>query len=68
VATSRETFVVQVHKDGGAVIENLRTRECVWLSELSEIAPHITGSLDDRERDRPVMGRRASAKPPGGTT
>jgi hypothetical protein len=64
VATSRETFVVQVHEDGGAVIENLRTRECVWLSRVSEIAPQITRSLDDRERDRSV----ASTKPPGGTT
>jgi hypothetical protein len=50
MATSRATFVVQVHEDGGAVLENVRTRECVWLRQLSEIAPHITGWLDDPKR------------------
>lgn len=59
MATSRETFVVQVHEDGGAVLENVRTRECVWLGQLSEVADQITGWLDDRERD-------CEPEPPGG--
>jgi hypothetical protein len=47
VATSRRTFVVQVHEDGGAVLEDVRTRECVWLGQLTEIAAQIRGWLDD---------------------
>jgi hypothetical protein len=46
---SRQTFVVQVHEDGGAVLENVRTRECVWLSQLSEIAVHISSWLGEPE-------------------
>jgi hypothetical protein len=65
VATSRETFVVQVHEDGGAVLENVRTRECVWLSELSEIAVHITGWLDDPEL-HPRSGAASEPHFPGG--
>jgi hypothetical protein len=67
VATSRETFVVQVHEDGGAVLENVRTREFVWLSQLSEIAVQITGWLDDPERTR-AAGRASERHSPGGTT
>ena len=43
---------MQVHEDGGcgAVLENVRTRECVWLAgEVSEIAVQIIGWLDDPE-------------------
>ena len=50
MASFRETFVVQVHEDGGAVLENVRTRECVWLGQVSEIVVQITGWLDDPER------------------
>jgi hypothetical protein len=67
MATSRETFVVQVHEDGGAVLENARTRECVWLSQLSDIAPHITGWLDDPERHR-ATGSTSELDSPGGKT
>jgi hypothetical protein len=66
VAISRETFVVQVHKDGGAVVENVRTRECVWLSQLSEIAVQITGWLDDPERHS-GSGSVSEPRSPGGT-
>jgi hypothetical protein len=67
VATSRETFVVQVHEDGGAVLENVRTRECVWLSQLSEIAVHITGWLDGPERHS-GSGLAGEPHSPGGRT
>jgi hypothetical protein len=67
MATSRETFVVQVHGDGGAVLENVRTRECVWLSQLSEIAPQISGWLDDPQR-HPGAGISSERDSPGGTT
>jgi hypothetical protein len=67
MASSRATFVVQVHEDGGAVLENVRTRECIWLSQLSEIAPHITGWLDDPER-HPGAGTPSERDFPGGTT
>jgi hypothetical protein len=67
VAISRETFVVQVHEDGGAVLENVRTRECVWLSQLSEVAAHITGWLDDPER-HPRSGPASEPHSPGGRT
>ena len=67
MATSRATFVVQVHEDGGAVLENVRTRECVWLSQLSEIAPHITGWLDDPE-PHPATGPASERDSRGGTT
>lgn len=50
MATSRQTFVVQVHEDGGTVLENVRTRECVWLGQLAEIAVHISGWLDEPRR------------------
>jgi hypothetical protein len=65
VATSRETFVVQIHEDGGAVLENVRTRECVWLGQLSEIAVHITGWLDDPER-HVAAGPAGEPHSPGG--
>ena len=67
MATSRKTFVVQVHEDGGAVLENVRTRECVWLSQLAEIAPQITGWLDEPER-HPASGSASEPHCPGGTT
>lgn len=67
MAISRETFVVQVHEDGGAVLENVRTRECVWLSQLSEIAVHITGWLDDPERHA-HSGAASEPHSPGGRT
>ena len=67
MATSRKTFVVQVHEDGGAVLENVRTRECVWLSQLAEIAPQITGWLDEPER-HPTSGSASEPHCPGGTT
>ena len=71
MATSRETFVVKVHEDGGAVLENVRTRECVWLGQLAEIAPQISGWLDDSERhgtdglasERPAPTRRITPRP-----
>jgi hypothetical protein len=50
MAISRQTFVVQVHEDGGAVLENVRTRECVWLGQLSEIADQISGWLGEPRR------------------
>jgi hypothetical protein len=67
MATSRATFVVQVHEDGGTVLENVRTRECVWLSQLSEIAPHITGWLEDPKR-HPGAGPASERDSRGGTT
>ena len=67
MASSRATFVVQVHEDGGTVLENVRTRECVWLSQLSEIAPQITGWLDDPKR-HPGAGTAGERDFPGGTT
>ncbi len=64
MASFRETFLVQVHEDGGAVLENVRTRECVWLSQISEIAVQITGWLDDPER--PGAGSAGEPHPSGG--
>ncbi len=49
--TSKGTFVVEVHEDGGAVIENTRTQELVWLGRLSEIAVQITDWLATSEPD-----------------
>ena len=68
---SRQTFVVQVHEDGGAVLENVRTRECLWLSQFSEIAVHISSWLEDPERhgtdglvsEPPTPTRRITARP-----
>jgi hypothetical protein len=48
---SRATFLVEVHEDGGAVIENTRTHELVWLGRLSEIAVQITDWLAVSEPD-----------------
>ena len=67
MATLRATFVVQVHEDGGTVLENVRTRECVWLSQLSDIAAHITGWLDDPERPHGA-GPASERYSRGGTT
>jgi hypothetical protein len=67
MAISRATFVVQVHEDGGAVLENVRTRECVWLSQLSELATHISGWLDDPDGN-PAAGSASEHNSPGGTT
>jgi hypothetical protein len=38
---SRYTFVVQVHPDGIATLENLITHERIRLDELTEIGPRI---------------------------
>lgn len=48
---SRATFVVEVHEDGGAVIENTHTHELVWLGGLPEIAVQITDWLATSEPD-----------------
>lgn len=59
----RQTFLVEVHEDGGAVIENVRTRECTWLSGLSEVGAQITSWLE--EPDRPASRRPTpTAQPP----
>ena len=66
---SRQTFLVQVHDDGGAVLENVRTRECIWLSGLSEVGVQIASWLEEPltvEDDRsPPAGR---APLPGSST
>ena len=49
MTASRATFVIEVHEDGGAVIENTRTHEFAWLGRLSEIAVQITDWLDESE-------------------
>ena len=36
---------MEVHEDGGAVIEDTRTHELAWLGHVSEIAVQITDWL-----------------------
>jgi hypothetical protein len=52
---SRQKFLVEVHEDGGAVVENVRTRECTWLSGLSDVGAQIKSWLE--EPDRPASER-----------
>jgi len=69
--SARETFVVEVHEDGGALAENVRTRECVRLGQLSEIAVHISSWLKEPERhgtdglasERPAPTRPITPRP-----
>jgi hypothetical protein len=66
MTTSRETFVVQVHPDGGAVVEHVRTGECVWLGLLSEVPNQIQSWLGgDGRRNRAVLVQ--PDDPTGGT-
>ena len=52
---SRQTFVVQVREaDGLTVVENVRTRECVRVGTLEEVAPRITRWLEARRADQEV--------------
>jgi hypothetical protein len=52
---SRQTFVVQVRDaDGLTVVENVRTRECVRLGALEEVAPRIKRWLEARRADQEV--------------
>lgn len=53
MTAARATFVVEVHEDGGAVIENAVTHESVWLSQLSQIAVQIADWLAEREAETP---------------
>ena len=66
MTSSRETFVVQVHEDGGAVLESVRTGECVWLGQLSEVAVQITGWLEQPERG--ADGAASRCQPTGGSS
>ena len=49
---SRRTFVVQVHDEKPATVENVLTRERVAVPSLSGIASQIESWLDDDRRKR----------------
>ena len=66
MTNSRETFLVQVHEDGGAVLESVRTGECVWLGQLSEVAVQIAGWLEQPERG--ADGPASKCQPTGGSS
>ena len=38
---NRYTFVIHVHADGPTTLENVRTCECVPLSDLDGVGPQI---------------------------
>jgi hypothetical protein len=44
---SRYTFLVQIHPEGIATLENLSTHERVRLADLTEIGPLIEGWLSE---------------------
>jgi hypothetical protein len=56
MTVARQTFVVQVHEeDGSAVLENVRTRELVEVSDLA-----MLGSLIEHWLDEGPSGRERS--------
>jgi hypothetical protein len=46
-AFARRTFVVQIHADGVATLENLDTRERVPIAELTDVGPRIERWLSE---------------------
>jgi hypothetical protein len=44
-AGTRRTFVVQIHADGAATVENLRTRERVPIAAMSMLGDQIESWL-----------------------
>ncbi len=64
MATARDTFIVQVHDDGGTVIEHGRTHDRVWLRSVADVAEQITAWLEpvgaphiaDASSDQPTSG------------
>lgn len=54
---TRRTFVVQIHADGKATVENLRTRERVPIA-IPAVGARIEAWIADEDADRPVREAR----------
>lgn len=56
MTAARQTFVVQVHADGGAVLLDEQRREYVWLRHLSELPDQIAGRVDLGRQEATAKG------------